>query len=263
MKIYKITLQQILRVQWVLFPTILFQSCLAPQYQVTYKPREFYKIESSTETHKKIEKIILPYRTKLEKEMGQTIAMLKSPAVKGKPESTLGNLTCDILLRQAQVFSDTVSIKAPMVCLLNSGGLRAPLPTGNITVGHVFELMPFENRFVALLISQENFQKLCSYVAEKGGEPLGGFKIKIHQNSVSDCTIGEKKCGEFPRIWTLTSDYLADGGDKMIFFKNPIARHDLHVTVRDALIEGLKRWSQAGKIPLEPSFDQRISHHSQ
>ncbi len=31
------------------------------------------------------------------------------------------------------------------ICLLNTGGLRAELPKGNITRGHAFELMPFVN----------------------------------------------------------------------------------------------------------------------
>jgi hypothetical protein len=56
-----------------------------------------------------------------------------------------------------------------------------------------------------------------------------------------------------------TSDYLAGGGDKMGFFKNPVSNELLSRKLRDALIEEMVMLQQQGK-KLEPVLDKRISN---
>lgn len=205
-----------------------------------------------------LEKRIAPYRDKMQEAMRQPVAVLEAEAVKGKPESSLGNFACDLLLRHATVFADTVRPAAPLICVLNNGGLRTALPKGTVTVGHVYELMPFDNRLVALLISPQAFRDMLSYVTARGGEPIGGFRIRMAEEGHVQCFLQEKPCDQWERVWVVTSDYLADGGDKMAFFKNPLKRHDLGVTVRDALINGMKQLSENGSTPLCPVTDGRI-----
>lgn len=194
--------------------------------------------------------------------MRQPVALLESEAVKGKPESTLGNLTCDLLLNHATSFADTVRPTAPLVCVLNNGGLRAALPKGTVTVGHIYELMPFDNRLVALLISPSSFRDLLSYVTARGGEPIGGFRISMTEDGRLQCLLKGRSCEEWQNVWVITSDYLADGGDKMAFFKNPLKRFDLGITVRDALILSLNQQSANGTKPLSPVLDGRITLRS-
>ena len=55
----------------------------------------------------------------------------------------------------------------------------------------------------------------------------------------------------------VTSDYLANGGDKYSFFKEPLQREDLRVKVRDAIMEFIMEEKQNGKA-LNSHFDGRI-----
>lgn len=233
--------------------------CKSRTLAVKAHPRPFYRIDSAYRADASIEKRVAPYREKIEEAMRQPVALLETEAVKGKPESTLGNLTCDVLLSHAVSFSDTVRPSAPLVCVLNNGGLRTPLPKGTITVGHIYELMPFDNRLVALLITPQAFRELLSYVTGRGGEPISGFRISMMEEGQLSCVLQGKPCEDWENVWVVTSDYLADGGDKMAFFKNPVKRFDLGITVRDALIKGLKKMSADGAKPLRPVLDGRLT----
>lgn len=226
---------------------------------VQVRPRPFYRIDSIYRADVSIEKRIAPYREKMEAAMRETVAVLEAEAVKGKPESTLGNLTCDLLLNYATAFADTARPFFPLVCVLNNGGLRTALPKGTVTVGHIYELMPFDNRLVALLISPQAFRELLSYVTGRGGEPIGGFRLSMTEDGRMNCLLKGKPCEAWENVWVITSDYLADGGDKMAFFKNPLKRFDLGITVRDALLISLKKISVNGTIPLRPVLDGRMT----
>lgn len=195
----------------------------------------------------------------METAMRQPVAILETEAVKGKPESSLGNLACDVLLNYAAAFADTARPSVPLVCVLNNGGLRTALPKGTVTVGHIYELMPFDNRLVALLITPQAFRELLSYVTGRGGEPIGGFRLSMTEDGRLHCLLQGKVCEEWESVWVITSDYLADGGDKMAFFKNPQKRFDLGVTVRDALLISLKKMSAHGTRPLRPVVDGRLT----
>lgn len=219
----------------------------------------FYTVDSTLTPDPGIEKKIAPFREKLLTAMRETLAVLETEAVKGKPESPLGNLTCDLLISAAQPCADTAQPAAPWICIMNSGGLRVALPAGPVTVGQVYELMPFENRLVALLIRQEAFQELQRYVAARHGEPIGGFRLVVRNGLPVDCQLRDTKCSDAAQVWVVTSDYLADGGDKMGFLKNPIRRLDLGVTVREALIRSLKARSASGLSSITPARDGRVT----
>lgn len=77
-----------------------------------------------------------------------------------------------------------VAQEAADFAVFNTGGLRRPLPLGNITRGDVFELMPFENELVILTMNGEAVKKLVNFIATKGGAPVSGLRLRI-QDSVA------------------------------------------------------------------------------
>ena len=71
------------------------------------------------------------YAATVKEKMEEVIGYCPKPLRKGSPESPLGNLTGDALIWMAKEY---YGVDAD-VSLYNSGGIRAAIPAGNITLG--------------------------------------------------------------------------------------------------------------------------------
>jgi len=203
------------------------------------------------------EAMIAPYRDSLELSMNTILVENEIPLTRGIPESTLGNLIADLLLERALIeMPDSVR---PLICLINIGGLRVDLPAGPITVGKVFELMPFENELDVVKLSPEKVKEMMSYLRGVGGQPVSGMSIshKSGNNSILTLDDGEV-INTDDLIYVVTSDYLAEGGDKMDFFKNPVQRIRTGIKIRDAILDDFRIKGLAGHT-LNSDLDGRIS----
>lgn len=200
------------------------------------------------------ESIIVPYRDSLELTMNTVLVQNEVPLTRGIPESTLGNLIADLLLeRTLTELPDSI---LPDVCLINIGGLRVDLPQGDITINKVFELMPFENELDVLELSPKKMQEMLKYLREKGGQPFSGMTLKIISNGY-ECQINGEPLDENRTYYIVTSDYLADGGDKMNFFKKPLSRIQTGIKIRDAILDHFRIVGLADK-PLSSVIDGRL-----
>jgi 2',3'-cyclic-nucleotide 2'-phosphodiesterase (5'-nucleotidase family) len=149
---------------------------------------------------------------------------------KGKPESLLGNFVTDLCLNYADAH----------VCVMNTGGLRSSLPKGNITRGDIYTLMPFENELVVLELDIESFKGLVDYITKRGGEPFSGMTLKASSKGYDIEEVSRMEdyfdFNKGNKIRVLTSDYLANGGDKMWFFKDK-EQNKVGIKLRDAIID--------------------------
>lgn len=144
----------------------------------------------------------------------------------------MGQWICDLLVSFGKD-SLLLGEDCPVVSLLNTGGLRAPLSKGTVTLGSIYRVMPFDNRIVALKLSTERLPEIEAYVKLKGGEPLSGMKIVKGQLSLND---PKTSC-----FWVITSDFLANGGDDMLFFKTYLDKRETIVLLRDYIINAVKK----------------------
>lgn len=177
--------------------------------------------------------------------------------LKADIESTLGNFFCDAVLYETKLLlgKDSLLVDA---AVFNKGGLRNSLPKGNITTGHVFELMPFDNELVLLRMSGAQVEDMLSKIAEKGGIPVGGIRMNIDNGKFINVQINGKPFDKSREYWIITSDYLANGGDNYVFFKNALERKNMNVLLRDMIINYCNHTTQQGKT-LKPYLDGRIS----
>ena len=177
--------------------------------------RVVYDVQS-TGVDSSIYYTILPYKTELDAQMNTVLCYSSKDMRKSKPESLLGNWTSDVCLEMAQeLYSDDIDLS-----FFNTGGLRSPLPQGDITKRDLFKLMPFENELVVLELNKVEMLDLKSYFNITEGQP-----IAFADNFTLNDTL----------FLVLTTDYLANGGDKMKFFKDK-TQHKVGVKMRDALI---------------------------
>lgn len=173
--------------------------------------------------------IIAPYKQGVDSVMNKVLCISDIEMVKGRPQSLLGNFVADLCLQQHTDLAD--------VCIMNTGGLRSSLPKGAITRGKIYELMPFENELVILELNKNDFLGLLDYLVARGGEPFSGLSITIKaEGKYSSYQLyNEINFEKGERVRVLTSDYLANGGDKMYFFKGK-KQKKVGLKLRDAII---------------------------
>jgi 2',3'-cyclic-nucleotide 2'-phosphodiesterase (5'-nucleotidase family) len=200
-----------------------------------------------------VQVFVKPFSDSIAIDMSKLVAKSASPLVKGKPESKLTNLVADILYDFGSEYctANKLSI-SPDAAYVNYGGLRASLPQGDINVGHIFELMPFENEIVMIKISGKSMNQMASRIASRGGEGLSGVKLGIAEGKVKTLLIGGKTVDQESNYWLVTNDYIANGGDQMIMFLNPTERIDTKIKLRDLLIQSIKtRFEKNGILDIK------------
>jgi len=200
-----------------------------------------------------MESIVKPYRDSIENELSTLVAISSTPLIKGKHESKLTNLLSDILLDYGTSYCKKQNLSScPDVSYVNYGGIRASLPKGEITVERIFELMPFENEIVLIKITGQAFLLMAEKIAGRGGEGVAGMKLGIRNGIVSSLTAGGKPIDPSAFYWVVTNDYIANGGDQMSMFLNPVERINTKMKIRDLLIQALgDRYKKNGIIDVK------------
>jgi len=192
----------------------------------TLQSNDYQVLEVKASIDSSILTIIAPYQESIEDQMNEVLTYTKNNLIKGKPQSTIGNFVTDLCLN----YSDA------HLCVMNNGGLRTTINKGNITRGKIYELMPFENELVVLELNKHDYLELLSYIIKRGGEPFSGITITMDEkgNIVNNSSPVDFENGE--KIKVITSDYLANGGDKMSFFKDK-EQKKVGIKLRDAIID--------------------------
>ncbi|MBW6498712.1 MAG: 5'-nucleotidase C-terminal domain-containing protein [Bacteroidales bacterium] len=205
-----------------------------------------------------IESSLAFYREEFAREMNQVVAYSPFAMRRASPEGLLNNFVSDLVLEVANELYEPENGKGIDFCLLNYGGLRASLPAGEITRSNVFELMPFENEMVVLTLSGEKTLQLFEYVAGSDrGMPIAGLKIGIKDGELGHVLIGGQAFDPDRNYKVVTSDYLAEGGDRMRFFLDPINTEVLGMRIRDAILMYMERETASGN-ELHAELDGRI-----
>lgn len=210
------------------------------------------------------DKILKPYKDSLDKLMNVIVghSEMAMPKERDKPETLLGNFVADICLLKIKSIEYNSSASAGIISLFNNGGLRSSLPKGDITRGNIFELMPFDNELVVLTISGKKMWELIRYVSMSSGQPMAGMKLGIHPDKTpATVFIGGQAFDSTKTYQVITSDYLANGGDKMDFFKNPLKIQTTGILIRNAILDYCKEETKQGHT-LSAKLDGRFYYEN-
>ncbi|MFT5724966.1 MAG: 2',3'-cyclic-nucleotide 2'-phosphodiesterase (5'-nucleotidase family) [Bacteroidia bacterium] len=204
-------------------------------------------------THKKINSIISPYKAQIDSQMNVVVGYAAFEMIKSRPESALGNGICDMLMQYgvSKINQDLD------LCIMNYGGLRASIPKGEVTVGRIFELMPFDNTLVIVELDSTDLRLLAKHILIKGGEPIAGnaHTSIVNYESGACFTSKDKRFQKNKTYRVLTSNYLADGGDGYaVFVGKPKTETD--ILIRQALITQFK--ATTVENPFTSEVDGRI-----
>lgn len=212
------------------------------------------QVDTTMAVDTSIENLIAPYKKQLEATMNIKIGETAQTLPSDRPESLLGNFIADALHVQSEAYFG----KSIDLTYTNKSGLRIPaLNKGDITNGNIFELMPFDNMMVVLLLDYETLMQLIEHFVKKGGEPVSHhFRMVIKDGKPTNITLNGKPLDKNKTYKVATTDYLANGGDRLDFLKDK-KRANLQVTYRDAVIEYIKAETAKGNI-IDAKLDGRV-----
>ncbi|AHW60396.1 5'-nucleotidase, C-terminal domain [Draconibacterium orientale] len=243
----------------LLITCLLFTfSCKTQYVQKSYEVGNISVSEEVGTMDSTIVQLYAPYKIILEKDMNRVLAISENELVKGKPESLLTNFLADLLLAQGAVVANNQQLNiTPAVSFFNYGGIRSTLPKGEITVGNIFELMPFENELVLLELKGDKMQAFLDYIADHGGGSVGGVEMIIANDKATDVKIQGEKIDFNKSYWLATNDYVAAGGDGLEMLAENEQFINSGEKIRDLIINYLEELSGNNKH-VNPKLDGRI-----
>jgi len=156
-------------------------------------------------------------------------------------ESELGNLVADALL---------VAVPGAQLAATNGGGLRANIQAGPVRYGHVFEVLPFDNRLAWLEIDGVTLFKMVQ-IGHGGGHgslSWAGLSVSATGCTVTDVRVKGEAIDPQAIYKVAINDYLAQGGGGMDSLHLP--ENVVHVMwesgsiMRDAVARVLQHWGR-------------------
>jgi 2',3'-cyclic-nucleotide 2'-phosphodiesterase (5'-nucleotidase family) len=218
-----------------------------PQYKYTE-----YKIDSSYSKDTSLLTFLRPYSKGVRSVMDVVIGKLTTTLETKTPEGTLGNFAADAMLEMAKkVYKRNVDI-----AIVNYSGLRVDIiPAGPITLGKMYELMPFDNLLVLQQLKGTELQQLLDLIASKNGWPIAGVKMQIKDGKAVNVTVNSKRL-DAAAIYTIaTTDYTANGGEGISVLKS-VKQISNGYLFRDALIDYVKDKTSKGQT-ISESIENR------
>lgn len=238
----------------VLIALLLLQSCASVWHVSDVDTKNVSINAKRAEADPNIDEIISPYKSLLDEKMNEVLVDNMEIMYKEKPNSALGNWMADAVVRQGkETYKGDIDFG-----ILNHGGIRIPnLPAGPITVGKVYELMPFDNTLVILHTKGDIVQLLAERIVDYGGWPISQ-ELRIEQSSdkAINVFINDAPLDMDKEYHYAIADYVANGGDKCTFLKDQ-KRDEPGVLLRDIFIKDL-RMLAANNQKLEANNQIRI-----
>lgn len=167
-------------------------------------------------------------------------------------QSRLGNLTADGLIWIAKEFYDTDAD----ISIYNSGGIRANIERGDVTLGDVYAVYPFDNIVSILEVKGSDLRELFSSVCD-GSLPVGGnIKLTISGGNMKSVLVNNKQIVDNQTYTVVTIDYLANLGRYGL--SNAISRWDGPEFVRDLFGEYFRYIAENNDGYIDGPLDDRI-----
>lgn len=236
---------------------ISYLSCTQPYKSNSYKVTNI-TIDKDIIADSIMQADIAPYRVEIDAKMDKAIGQSEKQMLSYKPESPLSNFISDIIQNKVQQYLKTNNADTlPLLTLMNIKGIRSPIPEGQVTLRNIFELMPFENEIVVLILPGDSILSLFQFLGRTKGDGIAGATVKYKDTNVTEIRIGDAELDSSKNYILATSDYLADGGDYYNMIVSPMHRTNINLKLREAIIESIQEQNSKGTI-LKANTDGRI-----
>jgi 5'-nucleotidase/UDP-sugar diphosphatase len=142
--------------------------------------------------------------------------------------------------------------------MTNWGGFRADIPVGDITVGDIVGVLPFENRIMDCVISGaqvvENLEIRHAAVA--------GFTYTYHEEDgetvIESVTLADGSPLDMDATYhVLINDFMYLGGDGYLFYQQDPNAYDTGIQWRQPVIDWTKAQNTSAENPIDPLIDDQ------
>jgi 2',3'-cyclic-nucleotide 2'-phosphodiesterase (5'-nucleotidase family) len=234
----------------------LYIFLLASACKTYYTPENVnwrdYSVSSKQASDSGMMVLLRPYSDRVNLTMNNVIAEVGETLEKKQPNGSLGHVLTDAMLAMAEKkFGKKVD-----AVFINNGGIRlTALPKGTLTIGKVYELMPFDNLVILQQLNGKQLQEFLDHIAKREGWPVSGLTYDIKNDKAVNVMIQGKPIQE-QLVYTIgNSDFIANGGDDCIMLKR-INQENKNILLRDAFIEYFTEMAAQGKKITPPLGDR-------
>ena len=161
----------------------------------------------------------------------------------GRPESELSNLIVDLIMAEVQ----EVTGKQVHWGMINYGGIRADLPSGNILMDDVESMLPFINYLVYVEHKGSQVRKILEEMGPRRFQALGGVRIVVENNQIVSIEIGGEPLDDEKVYGMASISFLLNGGDGIRLAENSLAIETLSAIVNEPVIKHIKKETAAGR----------------
>jgi 2',3'-cyclic-nucleotide 2'-phosphodiesterase/3'-nucleotidase len=153
--------------------------------------------------------------------------------------SLLGEWTCEIMKDAAGV----------QIAMTNGGGLRRPVPAGEITAGILYEVMPFDNTLYTMKLSGKDIKANIEHGImneDIGWIQISGVRVVYNPgaeagNRITSMVLEDGTPVEIDGYYTVvTNDFMFTGGDKYNF-ENAMDGLNTYIPIRDAMMDAVEK----------------------
>ncbi|MDO6730731.1 bifunctional metallophosphatase/5'-nucleotidase [Marinovum sp. 2_MG-2023] len=173
-------------------------------------------------------------------------------------ECSMGNLIADAML-------DRVADQGIQIAIANSGGIRASIDAGEVTMGEVLTVLPFQNTLSTFQVTGatmlEALENGVSQIEEGAGRfpQVAGMSFAFDASMpagerVSDVMVGGSPIEAETVYGVVSNNYVRNGGDGYKMFVDAMNAYDYGPDLADVTAEYL-----AAQGPFMPYTDGRIS----
>lgn len=205
-------------------------------YYTEHAQANNFQVNDSITSDSAMQSMIAPYKKNMELKMGTGLVYSQIELENKKPEGSLGNFVADALKKQAEKLSGQ---KLDLAFTHISGLRVAKIPAGGITMGRIYELIPFNNKIVVATIKGSVLKKIFSHAIDRGGECFSdGVVIYAFAGEERKYRINGNAVQDDKEYKIAVNDFLFYGGEGYEFEQNNFKAYDK--TLRDAVIEEMK-----------------------
>lgn len=207
------------------------------------------ELMSDTYDAEPIQTMLKGYGDQLNASMGKVIGeSLDAMSTDGKYNGpfALGSLVADILR----------STQKTEIGIMNTGGVRSDLPKGPITVGKIYEIMPFDNAITTFKMQGKDLREVIQTSASRLGVSknlqFSGLTYTVKDKTVTSVSYQGKPL-EDKRWYTVAAPTYVYEGNEAISFEKAKEPYSNGKFIRDVLIEYVKKHPQ-----IKAPTDQRM-----